>query len=92
MILYNIDHQAAIVDPEQPGVRPGESYDFDPEAAEARLASGLWTETDPRRGLPEERAFKAARDAEPGDVEADTPQQIDTETAAEAAVNEESTE
>lgn len=63
-ILYNTDAHPAIVDPGQPAVMPGEGFDFPDEEVEGRTA-GQWSETDPRAGLPAEKAFKAKRDATP---------------------------
>lgn len=59
--LWNVDSQAAILDPDKPGVAPGAAHTFTDEQA-ASLA-GQWSETDPRSGLPAEIAWKAQRDA-----------------------------
>lgn len=77
--LYNVDHQTAVIDQDQPGVQPGESYNFTDEQIEAGL-TGSWSETDPKAGAGEEKKFKGRRrkpasdladDADQGDPAAD---------------------
>lgn len=60
--LFNVDHQHAILGPDGPVVAPGESHDFTDVELEAGVA-GVWSETDPRAGLVEEKAFKKRRDS-----------------------------
>lgn len=60
-ILYNVDHQAQILGAGV-AVQPGEGHEFAVDQI-ARGVAGLWSETDPRRGLDDEKAFKARRDA-----------------------------
>lgn len=61
-LRYNVDHQVAIVNHGEDVVNPGESFDFTDEQIEAGLG-GSWSELNPRRGLEDERAFKAKRDS-----------------------------
>lgn len=58
--LWNVDHQTAVLNHNQPGVQPGASHDF--TAEEAKRLSGSWSKTDPRAGLKSEREFKQRRD------------------------------
>ena len=60
--LFNVDHQAAVLSHDRPGVPPGAAHNFTDDELEAGIA-GLWSETDPRKGLPAERAFKRKRDS-----------------------------
>jgi hypothetical protein len=74
--LFNADHQAQMVDPDQPAVQPGESHEFTDEQVQAGL-TGIWKEGPPRKGLPaqiakERRAEEAAANTSPDPaVEAD---------------------
>jgi hypothetical protein len=61
MRLWNLDHSPAVIAPNLPGVKPGESHDFTVEEIEAGV-SGVWSKTDPRKGLEQEKAFKGRRD------------------------------
>jgi hypothetical protein len=59
--LYNTDHQPAVIDHAQPGVLPGESYEFTDEQIKAGLA-GSWSKENPRKGLEQDQRFKSHRD------------------------------
>ena len=61
MRLYNVDHQPAVVDPNESATMPGESREFTREEIEAGIG-GLWSKDDPRKGLAAERKFKQRRD------------------------------
>lgn len=64
MRLYNRDHQAAIVEQDEPGVRPGESYDFTDEQIAAGI-SGVWSKGEPRKASRGSSKDKSASD-DPG--------------------------
>lgn len=68
--LYNVDHQPHLINPvgDERAVLPGEPYEFSDEQIAAGLA-GHWSETDPREGLDDERAFKLARDTSRTDLD-----------------------
>jgi hypothetical protein len=59
--LYNISPYPLTVDRGGPAVFPGEGYDFPDDGP---LASGWWSEKDPREGIEQERAFRARRKRE----------------------------
>ena len=61
MRLYNLDHQPAVIDPNELAVMPGESHDFTAGQVEAGIA-GVWSKKNPRKGLEQEKAFKGRRD------------------------------
>lgn len=63
MRLWNIDHQPAVIDHDEPAVQPGDSYEFTKKQLDAGL-TGSWSKTDPRKGLKQEQAFKKGRDEE----------------------------
>ncbi|GAC1530902.1 MAG: hypothetical protein NVS3B1_23590 [Marmoricola sp.] len=66
--LFNVDHQPAAIDHDQPAVMPGASHDFTDEQVTAGL-SGSWSTLDPRSGLSAEEIFKRRRDASRGDLD-----------------------
>ena len=60
--LYNVEAGGQILDPNERAVMPGESHEFSDEAIASGIPAG-WSETDPRAGLAEEKAWKTRRDA-----------------------------
>lgn len=61
--LYNTDTNPVVVGhTTNLAVFPGEYEDFTDEDGARHLATGRWSEKDPRAGLKAELAFKAARD------------------------------
>ena len=66
--LFNIGHSPVVLSWSEPAVMPGESHDFTDEQIAVGVA-GDWSDTDPREGLSDERAFKLARDSSRADLD-----------------------
>jgi hypothetical protein len=68
--LYNIASHGQVIGPDERAVMPGEGREFSDEELGTDEVPGTrsllgWSETGPRAGLAEEKAWKAKRDTAP---------------------------